>query len=580
MGAFAIAHAQSLGLFSAPLPLLSYIAYGLFAPIVLLAMRAAKSNLLMAALGAAGFMFLLSDSWVAERLNEQTIAMLYFCANALIAFNFIVATMIPSARVFTIGGLMLILFATAEFLIAVIFSASPIWQNLGLGDKEAYLAALIVFGFAQAVLLISAISRPRDSEPPASMMALVAFFIGLHLYPDQKSFFIFFSAGAFILTIGMLFDAVSSRRKHTVVPKSARSKKNEKVKQTKAAQSEPAAVAIPIVKPKRNFADQLKSIVERIKSIAQMFAKKSCEAIVVHIDTDCKGIEERVNVVLSPAYYWYKHSDVAFKNLRAAKRFAQSIFFSWIPEGNYRYFVFKETSGYGFIACDTAQTRARLIAQGMDVYLIDRLFFAQRALDKTYSPIRVSEDTLLASLQDVWVSVPLSFAKDAQRLDRLTIDRRQSSFRLPRAKMPSDESADINRKTFAYAACLMLFFAAGLVIDLWRVTHRTNDLERAAQEALEAAKLPQTLLQLESIEKRLTATAKSQYALREQLAKVLASAQNGRIESLKLESNSITALYRPTFSSNLAAFSEQLQSSFVGAQATISGELVQVVIKW
>lgn len=71
---------------------------------------------------------------------------------------------------------------------------------------------------------------------------------------------------------------------------------------------------------------------EKFQALKSRFRPKPAWVLLVHPDERYDAVDERVNVILSPAYYWYKHSPITLKNLRAARRVAPSIFSHGFPK--------------------------------------------------------------------------------------------------------------------------------------------------------------------------------------------------------------------------------------------------------
>ena len=303
---------------------------------------------------------------------------------------------------------------------------------------------------------------------------------------------------------------------------------------------------------------------------------KALRVLPVHAIERYDTVGERVNVILSPAYYWYKSAPVTLKNLRAAKRIAPSVFFSWIPEGTYRYFVFEEGAGYGFIACNEDEVVARLNDQGLKSQYIERIFFAQSALKECPAAVQIGPQSALMQVDGAWVALPLGYAPGAEPFDETP--RTLSG---PSIKIAKVRESGMDRKRFIAAAVLLLLLMGVQGIDLWRQQKALEQIENERQARLEKARLPQTSFQLESIERRLNAVAEAQSALRIRLGDLLAvNIAPARLESLELEAGKITAEFSAGKDDEEAALAGKLKTRFPKADITASNGRLKMALSW
>jgi hypothetical protein len=470
------------------------------------------------------------------------------CAQVIMPFNLMVFAVLPPKPLFSIGGAYSILFVLLELLAAVLLPAASIYFGFEIQAAQASLAMLISSVFSAAVLAIVAMRNAHESESVSFCAAFVAFFVSLYLFPKSAPMFVFAAAGALILLLGTLLE------QRPIAP----------------ARIKPLAIRERIKRPSRPFRFTLPSL---------SFGAGAFDTIIVHSAERYDFLDHKVNIVLSPAYYWYKRSTIAFKSLFSAKKFAPSIFFSWVPEGKYRYYVFKETEGYGFIACDPDAVKNSLIAQGFDLDMIGRIYFAQRTIDAELSPVKAGASSVLAIVNGAWVALPSSTVESANEFFAPTDIGKQPSLRISRSlSEPSGAVEDMEQRSFIYAAALLILLFSALLVDIFRIKAQDSRLQAAQEEMLASAKLPSTLLQLESIEKRLSATASGQYAIREKLSKLLGSIQNARIESIEVKDGTIEAVVRPNFPDNSEALAGQLRAALNGAKTEVLNQMA--VVRW
>ncbi|MDR2638202.1 MAG: hypothetical protein LBC09_00010 [Helicobacteraceae bacterium] len=491
------------------------------------------------------------------------------------------------------GILRLLCVSIALFLIALI-SLSPYAINFaaaleyGFGDMILGVpkGAAFIYALTWILFLIRAYSQRRKLVPTALGVSCGAFLAGIALGGDRALSALFFGGGALILIIGALpfsFAVIATKPQKR---REAKAPPQPKAAPLKAASAEPVAFDrnLPQTAPIktrllaklssfRPFALAKDRLTDRAKSL---LSPAKTRLVLAHPDLRFFDTNDKVGVILSPAYYWYKRSEALFKSRRLAKRFAASVFFGWIPEGSYHYYAFKEEGGWGFIACDPVEATRRLIDQGLDARLISRIYFAQSALDPAQSPIALSQNTALSFVNGAWVALPLKFAADAQPFDQTPRVLSAPSFAPPRSR----ETSDMPRKRFALAASFLLIVIAALAVDIFRISSLANAYESEREEILTRAKLPATQLQLESIERRLTQIASAQQGLRLTLNKLLTFAPTARLERLDIEGRTITVRFAPTETIDAKTIIERLKAAAPEAEAKEQNNQVWAVAKW
>lgn len=310
------------------------------------------------------------------------------------------------------------------------------------------------------------------------------------------------------------------------------------------------------------------------RKILEKFKKKSPKlpVIIAHKSIDFSWVDKKHIVLLTPAFYWYKQSDLAFKNLKTAKRVAKSIFFGWIPEGEYNYYAFKEGSDFGFIAFDSKKVLDELASQGLDPKYIDRIVFAQSSLKKSINNIKIDDNFSLKYIGDSFVVVP----------DRGIESDPINDLDFTISYKPSRGSIEIgDKKPLIAVAVVTLLFSAGLTIDLIRKNSLINKLEIEKEQIVFRSKLPATTMQLNSILTRLEQTKKEQTAIRENLSKLLSlNLSSAIIVDLRVSTTSIIAVIETRGLDNEAKVAQLIRKEFAKSAVATRNNTLAVEIKW
>ena len=296
--------------------------------------------------------------------------------------------------------------------------------------------------------------------------------------------------------------------------------------------------------------------------------------IIAHKTTDFSMVDKKHIVVLSPAFYWYKRSDLAFKNLKTAKKVAKSIFFGWIPDGEYSYYAFKESDGFGFIAFDAKKVLLELESLGLDPKYIDRILFAQSAINRDIKDIKISENLSLKYIDSSFVVVP------TDEISSDLMDIKDLDFTV--SFTPSMRSSSIlDKKLFITISLILLFFIVGFVLDLMQKNSLIDSLQNEKEALITKSKLPATTMQLNSIYKRLESVRSDQILLRENLSKLLSiNIHPALISELKVTDKSIVAVIETKGLDNEAKTAQQIKKEFIRSTVATKNSTLAVEIKW
>jgi hypothetical protein len=287
-------------------------------------------------------------------------------------------------------------------------------------------------------------------------------------------------------------------------------------------------------------------------------------------------VDKKVVILLTPESYWYKNSDIALKSVSKAQKIAKSIFFSWIPDGEYRYFAFKEENGFGFIALDHKKILNELEESGLKLNLIDKIIFAQTALSKDDSPIIIDDKTALGFLDNSWVILPKNYLENSKDIDQVSsIDSRISY------KVTAIETSEISRNSIIFIALISFLIFASIVLEIVRKTGEITSLELQKEELITKAKLPPTKMQLSSIHKRLDKLSTDQKELRENLSKFVSiSLSPATVLEMKASVGAITAVIQTKSLDNEATTANKIKKEFKNAKIITKDGLLAVEIRW
>lgn len=257
-------------------------------------------------------------------------------------------------------------------------------------------------------------------------------------------------------------------------------------------------------------------MIDRIKDYFIKLMRPKHPLTFVHTDTDLSRIDTKTDLILSPSFYWCKKENLAIKSTYKAKKLAQSIFFSSLPEGNFTYRVFKSDDDFYFFAYDANKIYASLLSQGLKEEFLSRIYFAQ-TLIKSDIPVKISKDFVLTFQDDIAFVAPISYAKQTTTLNSLSIVPSRNYVRIKKRLMPRISTQN---KTLPFAAGLISIWIICTLIPIFSDLGTIGDYEKKTNALFATHKLPQTSFELNAILKKYEKISQKQDAIRSTIAKI------------------------------------------------------------
>ncbi len=306
-----------------------------------------------------------------------------------------------------------------------------------------------------------------------------------------------------------------------------------------------------------------------LKKIEQILRNSDRPIIFVHSDTDLNGVNEKSNLILSPAYYWCKRESLEINSLRKAGKLTQSIFFGQLPDGNFHYKATKIGGEFFFFAYDKDKILEDLLAQGIKKEHIGNVYFAQNecTADKV---CKISERFALIH-QDTMVSImPLQYAKDPKDFDTLNLTLSNTYFKYRNTVAGSDKNLIIPAG----------FIAVWIILEMVqgsRLSDEVSRLESRQTALVKKYKLPETTFQRNAIKDKFSSIEKSQNKIRQILTDITSfqTSKEGYFESISFDKKEIKAVFVYTNET----MATQLKSSLKGADITQQDKKITVSYK-
>ena len=241
---------------------------------------------------------------------------------------------------------------------------------------------------------------------------------------------------------------------------------------------------------------------------------KNIPTIFLNLKNDKINIQEKINIVLSPSFYWFKKEALPVKNSSQAKKILPSLFDTSIPEGQYSYSAIKKEDDFWIFAYDDALIANALLEAGIKPSQIKDIYFAQTEILLSDTALRVNDNYALISSDDCISMAPLVYTQTDTDL--------KSYFE---AHVFSKDSVAVNLfqnsvidEKYLYRFMMLAITFIIIYLGNYIVLRKDYKEERLKQYVLEEKyQLPATSFERKSLKKSLESKEKRQVVMREKL---------------------------------------------------------------
>jgi len=283
--------------------------------------------------------------------------------------------------------------------------------------------------------------------------------------------------------------------------------------------------------------------------------------------TEAVSYEGKVDVILSPAYYWFRREALPAKRAATAKKLAPAYFDPILPEGEYDYMAVKaDDSAYWLFAYRPADIAEGVTAAGIKPAQVRGVYFAQTECHGMTEPLAVGADEVLVETGGSIGMIRSRYAPAQTDVDTYCSAQPRSPYRVP---VSLYRSSILDRTQSKRLTIVALLFALLFGIDYVRLMGERNALEAQDRAIREQYDLPQTSFELNSLLRALEGRAGRQTRMREAVKALGAlPLQTGeRIETLTLEPKTLSLVFSGVDASRAAVLKNALRR--IGTLGTV-----------
>ncbi|MDD5203369.1 MAG: hypothetical protein PHH41_09530, partial [Sulfurimonas sp.] len=163
-----------------------------------------------------------------------------------------------------------------------------------------------------------------------------------------------------------------------------------------------------------------------------MFTKFNTKYKTVFIDPKSPHyeVDDKVDVILSPALYWVKKLTLPMKYVRDVKKLLPSIFEDVLPAGHYSYSAYKSGEDFFVFAYEDKYILDTLTQKGIIPSNIANVYFAQSEFEQTDEAIKINDEESIYFKDEILILVPSAFVTPSKTLDLETLIHSQHTIAL------------------------------------------------------------------------------------------------------------------------------------------------------
>jgi len=297
---------------------------------------------------------------------------------------------------------------------------------------------------------------------------------------------------------------------------------------------------------------------------------KKIETIFLESSSESKSIEQNVNIILSPSFYWVKKISLPLKRARDVKKLLPSIFEEILPSGNYSYAVYKKEDYFLAFAYEDRVILEFIAAKGISAAHISNICFAQTFFDETDLPLRINKERTLVMQDGIVLMVPSSWHIIAKEF---YIDDRT----FPKQTITLEKFNHIvDKKNIYQIGSLLIFITFLFGMELFMLQQNRDEILAAKDGLFAKYDLKPTMMQNESVVKRYNALHEQQMKFRSTIATIinLKLGQNEKIESINYEQRSIHVLFDGVKESSFKHIAETLKAKNIEYKVDFKDSMV------
>lgn len=229
-------------------------------------------------------------------------------------------------------------------------------------------------------------------------------------------------------------------------------------------------------------------------------------------------IEEPIDIILSPSFYWVRKEELPVKSVYAAKKLVAAIFEPILPEGNYSYHVVKRDGFFELFAYDDVFIVSTLEAKGIKTSQINAIYFIQNEINTHEKNVSINESVGMLNTNGIWSILPAQYLHDGVPIETImeTIEHPKEKISIDIFKNFVLEESQLYKIIASFVALMIIYG-----VEHWSLKREFSIASITQYKIMDDYNLPKTSMQLEGLKRDLLAEEKAQTLLRQEIKQML-----------------------------------------------------------
>lgn len=223
------------------------------------------------------------------------------------------------------------------------------------------------------------------------------------------------------------------------------------------------------------------------------------------------SVEEHVNIVVSPAFYWFREVVLPAKNAAQAKKLAPAYFDAIVPEGEYEYMAVAKTESFWLFAYNPDMIAEALHDAGLRPNQVEAVYLAQTECHDLPRAFRINDEAALIANEGSVNVVASRYVETEASIETYLNATPRSRQKVNIALFRSGWLDEKQLGRFTLLAIVLMAVYLGNFVQL-RYQYKQQLVREAALQ--EHYKLPETSFQLQSMINSLEGKQRRQLQLR------------------------------------------------------------------
>jgi len=285
-------------------------------------------------------------------------------------------------------------------------------------------------------------------------------------------------------------------------------------------------------------------------------------------------VDEKVNVILSPALYWVKKLTLPMKYVRDVKKLLPSIFEDVLPEGHYSYSVYKSGEDFFVFAYEDKRILDTLTQKGIITSNIANVYFAQSEFEHRDEAIEINDVESMYFKDEILILMPSAFVTHSKPLDMQEISHSQHTIAL------AQFGHIVDNKSLIKIAAVFVALIVILATEWFVISQKIAAVEELKEALFAKEGAKSTMFENNAILKKQKEIYEKQTKLRESIAVMLASKllKDETLKELKYKNKTFVAEFSSLSAATINAIEKELKSANIDFKSSKQSESWRVEV--